>query len=596
MATVEEDQTTDSVPKEGDVLAGKYLIDRILGQGGMGVVVAAHHTTLRQKVAIKFLLRDAAKRGDATARFLREARAAVSIQSEHVARVTDVGTLEDGAPYMVMEFLTGSDLGDVLSQRGPLPVHDAVDYVLQACEAIAEAHTLGLIHRDLKPANLFLTSRADGSALVKVLDFGLSKATKTEAMDASLTVANTIMGSPYYMSPEQIRSFKTIDARADVWSLGVILYELLTATRPFDAETIGALFMVIGSDPVPPMRPRRADIPPELEAAVLKCLEKDLNARTQSVAELARSLAPFGAQNSHISVDRISRMMGDRLSVSGSAPSTSSTSSGSAAASDPSLSRPPSFSSPPPFASAPTGAARAAISTPSPEVTAAPLIPIAPSGLTGNAPAAIQGKSGSMGALAVSDAQAPMSAPAAPPAPKRTGLIVGVLALVGVVGVAAAFGLKHKASTAEAQTQTGVAPAAQATAAPTSTPSVEAHASTAEVAVAPAPSPDSTSTKATDAQTPLRGKLSTGPSASASASAAPPVASAAAEPSAAVATAAPVAEDPYSGAPDPPEPAAAAAAPSGLAAAGPAGSARPGGKAPKKGPGALPKKAPQKTK
>ncbi len=274
-AEVEEDGTDGELPKEGDILAGKYRIDRVLGRGGMGVVVAAHHTTLRQKVAVKFLLPSATKRGDAAERFLREARAAVSIQNEHVARVSDVGTLDTGAPYMVMEFLTGSDLGDVIEQRGPLPIDEAVDYVLQACEAIAEAHALGIVHRDLKPANLFLTARADGSPLVKVLDFGLSKATKPDAMDASLTATHVVMGSPYYMSPEQIRSFKKIDARADIWSIGVILYQLLTGACPFVADSLGALFMAVGADPVPSMRALRPEIPEDLEAAVVKCLVKD---------------------------------------------------------------------------------------------------------------------------------------------------------------------------------------------------------------------------------------------------------------------------------------------------------------------------------
>jgi serine/threonine-protein kinase len=299
------------MPREGDILAGKYRIDRVLGQGGMGVVVAAHHTTLRQHVAIKFLLPEAAKRDDATERFLREARAAVSIQSEHVARVMDVGTLDTGSPYMVMEFLTGSDLGVVLAQRGPLPVQDAVEYILQACEAIAEAHALGIIHRDLKPANLFLTNRADGSPLVKVLDFGLSKATKPDAMDASLTAANVIMGSPFYMSPEQIRSLKGLDARTDIWAIGVILYQLLTGVRPFEAESLGSLFFTIGADTPAPLRSRRPDLPEGLEQAVMKCLEKDPKVRTQSIAELARALAPFGSEDARISVERIHRVLSD---------------------------------------------------------------------------------------------------------------------------------------------------------------------------------------------------------------------------------------------------------------------------------------------
>jgi serine/threonine-protein kinase len=187
----------------GEVLAGKYMVDQVLGQGGMGVVVAGRHVQLGNRVAIKFLLPGAAQHPEATARFLREARAAVQIQSEHVARVSDVGTLDNGAPYMVMEFLNGSDLGQVLAARGaPFAIEEGVSYLLQACEAIAEAHALGIVHRDLKPANLFLTQRADGSALVKVLDFGISKVMAGHDADASITATATVMGSPAYMSPE----------------------------------------------------------------------------------------------------------------------------------------------------------------------------------------------------------------------------------------------------------------------------------------------------------------------------------------------------------------------------------------------------------
>jgi serine/threonine-protein kinase len=299
------------LPREGDILAGKFRIDRVLGQGGMGVVVAAEHTTLRQKVAVKFLLPEAMARADACDRFLREARAAVAIRSEHVARVTDVGTLDSGAPYMVMELLAGTDLGVVLQQRGPLPIAEAVDYLLQAGEAIAEAHSLGIIHRDLKPANLFLSARADGSSLIKVLDFGLSKVPKGNAMDASLTAANVIMGSPFYMSPEQVRSLKGLDARTDVWSLGVILYQLVTGVRPFDAEGLGVLFLMIGADPVTPPSAHRPDLPPGLEAVILRCLEKDPSHRMASVAELAGALAPFAPSGSRLSVERIQRTLGD---------------------------------------------------------------------------------------------------------------------------------------------------------------------------------------------------------------------------------------------------------------------------------------------
>jgi serine/threonine-protein kinase len=295
----------------GDVIAGKYRVERVIGQGGMGVVVAAEHTTLRQHVAVKVLLPEAAKRGTATERFLREARASVAIKSEHVARVMDVGSLDSGQPFMVMELLAGADLNAVLHERGKLPITEAVDYILQACEAIAEAHSLGIIHRDLKPANLFLTSRADGSPLVKVLDFGLSKVDEPNNFEGSLTKAGEIMGSPFYMSPEQIRSLKGLDRRTDIWALGVILYQLLCGVRPFEAEALAALFLMIGADPVPPMRKHRPDIPPELEAAVLRCLEKDVNARPQSVAELARLLAPFASPEMRHSVERIHRTLSD---------------------------------------------------------------------------------------------------------------------------------------------------------------------------------------------------------------------------------------------------------------------------------------------
>jgi len=180
----------------GEILAGKYRIDRVLGAGGMGVVVAAHHLQLDERVAIKFLLPEMLAQQDAVMRFSREARAAVKIKSEHVARVTDVGTLETGAPYMVMEYLEGIDLAELV-RRGPLPITQAVDFVLQACEAIAEAHALGIVHRDLKPANLFLATLPGGVQSVKVLDFGISKLTGLSASGGqdSATRTKALMGS-----------------------------------------------------------------------------------------------------------------------------------------------------------------------------------------------------------------------------------------------------------------------------------------------------------------------------------------------------------------------------------------------------------------
>jgi serine/threonine-protein kinase len=294
---------------EGELLAGKFRVERVLGQGGMGVVVAAHHIVLDEKVAIKFPLPEAMRSSEAVARFEREARAAVKIKSEHVARVTDVGRLETGAPYMVMELLRGRDLGDVLAQRGPLPLEDVGDYILQAGEAIAEAHRLGIVHRDLKPPNLFLTERADGSSCVKVLDFGISKVTTaSSSSDQGMTSTTAVMGSPLYMSPEQLMSARDVDMRTDVWALGVIGYEFLTGKPPFMAETPPQLCMAISSSPPTPLRNCRPDLPVELENLLLHCLEKDRGKRVATVAGLATELVKFAPRRSRLSAERIERL------------------------------------------------------------------------------------------------------------------------------------------------------------------------------------------------------------------------------------------------------------------------------------------------
>src|ERR1700733_7006308 len=196
----------------------------------MGIVVAARHVQLDEKVALKFLRPEALADADAVERFAREARAAVKIKSEHVARVIDVGTLPNGAPYMVMEHLDGEDMAAWIKERGALPVEQALDFVLQACVAVADAHALGIVHRDLKPANLFCIRRSDGQLSIKVLDFGISKLTErtTTAQRMAFTKTTASMGSPLYMSPEQMRSSKDVDAQTDIWALAVILFELMT--------------------------------------------------------------------------------------------------------------------------------------------------------------------------------------------------------------------------------------------------------------------------------------------------------------------------------------------------------------------------------
>jgi serine/threonine protein kinase len=274
----------------GAVLAGKYRIERVIGEGGMGVVVAATHLQLDTLVALKFIVQD---KGQAVARFVREARSAVRLKSEHVARVSDVGTLEDGMPYMVMEYLEGRDLNDLLHASEPLPIADAVGYVVQACEAVAEAHGLGIVHRDLKPHNLFLTAGIGGRPKVKVLDFGISK---TAGMEVALTRSLEIVGTPSYMAPEQLRASKDVDRRADIWSLGVVLYELLTQRLPFEAETLPQLCsMVFSESPVPPTA-HRPELPQALSDAVMRCLARAPDGRFAEVTELVSALAPFAPE------------------------------------------------------------------------------------------------------------------------------------------------------------------------------------------------------------------------------------------------------------------------------------------------------------
>ena len=293
----------------GDVVAGKYRVDRVLGEGGMGIVVAATHEQLDEKVALKFLRPTVASNPEIVQRFVREARAAVKIRSEHVARVLDVGTLDSGTPFMVMEYLDGQDLAQTLAGRGPFPVEETVTYVLQTCEAVAEAHSLGTVHRDLKPANLFLARRPNGRPVVKVLDFGISKVS-TGADDAALTKATAMMGSPSYMSPEQMVAAASVDVRADIWALGVVLYELLTGKVPFAADTMPELVGMILQREYTPLATLRPDLPHGLRAAVDRCLQKDRAYRYPNVAALAADLVPFGPPRSDLSLERIAHVLG----------------------------------------------------------------------------------------------------------------------------------------------------------------------------------------------------------------------------------------------------------------------------------------------
>jgi hypothetical protein len=305
--------------EEGQTLFGRYRIESVLGKGGMGVVVAATDLRLEQRVAIKFLLPHALGHPDVVERFGREARAAVRIHSEHVARVIDVGVLDDGAPFMVMEHLEGRDLSSLVQSMGRLSIDDAIDFILQTCEAMAEAHRLGIVHRDMKPANLFLVEgRGVSSGIVKVLDFGISKTFGVEGSSAQggMTQSVSLLGSPFYMSPEQMTSAREVDARTDIWALGVILYEFLVGVVPFKSDSLPELCMAIAQQRAPSLRVSRPEIPQGLEALVLKCLEKDRARRFASVKDLVVALGPFAPPRSHLSIERV-MMLGSRSVESG---------------------------------------------------------------------------------------------------------------------------------------------------------------------------------------------------------------------------------------------------------------------------------------
>ncbi len=303
------DVPKSALPAAGELLAGKYRVERTIGIGGMGIVVAARHIELDERVAVKFLLPHVPPHGEPVARFIREARAASKIKSEHVVRVYDVGRLENGAPYIVMEYLEGCDLHQLVERRGPLSVHDAVTYVMQACEALASAHAMGIVHRDLKPANLFLTTSADGTPKLKVLDFGISKiAQGDEGGAVGLTSTATIMGTPCFMSPEQLRSTRDVDGRADIWSLGAILYALLVGSPPYEGESNADVSAKIIRDDPPPLRTLRADAPEAMEAIIQKCLEKDATKRFADVSALAAALAEVGNEGAKSAAVRIARV------------------------------------------------------------------------------------------------------------------------------------------------------------------------------------------------------------------------------------------------------------------------------------------------
>jgi serine/threonine-protein kinase len=282
----------DSSPRPvsvGDVLAGRYTIVRALGEGGMALVFEGEHVRLGQRVAIKLIRAELAAHAELIARFEREGRAASKLRSRHAARIFDVDVTDAGVPFLTMELLSGNDLAAELERRGVLPIAEAVAHVMQACDALAEAHALGIVHRDVKPSNLFLTTEGT-ERIIKVLDFGI--ATSPLDDDGRLTRTGAVMGTPIYMAPEQFRSAKGVDARADVWSLGATLFELISGRPPFEGSAATVGIAIVG-DALPSIHELRADVPEGLAAAIARALEKDREARFQTVTELRDAIAPF---------------------------------------------------------------------------------------------------------------------------------------------------------------------------------------------------------------------------------------------------------------------------------------------------------------
>jgi serine/threonine-protein kinase len=294
----------------GAILLEKYRVEKVLGQGGMGTVFAAHHLALNECVAIKVLVHSASQHQEALARLQREARILARLRNEHVVHVIDLGRLDDGSPFMVMEHLAGRDLASLLEEEGRLTVERAVGFVLQALVALAAAHANGIVHRDLKPDNLFCAKRRDGSSVIKVLDFGISRLEQLgEGQSATpLTHASTVMGTPLYMSPEQWRDSTAVDARSDIWSIGVVLYELVTGVSPFSGASLGDIAIKVATEPTPPLRHVEPGIAPALEAVLGRCLQKNREHRFANVAELARALQPLGPAGCEQLVERAMRL------------------------------------------------------------------------------------------------------------------------------------------------------------------------------------------------------------------------------------------------------------------------------------------------
>jgi serine/threonine-protein kinase len=499
----------DAPVKVGDILAGKYRVEKVLGMGAMGVVVAAMHVDLQEMRAIKFMLPSMLGDTEGVERFMREARAVVRLKSQHVARVNDVGRLETGAPYIVMEYLQGTDLKQLLEARGTLPVTEAVRYMVQACEAIAEAHALGIVHRDLKPANLFVTTGPTGAPCVKVLDFGIAKVSGAgQAMD--MTRTSELLGTPLYMSPEQMRSTRNVDARSDIWALGVILYRMLTGRTPFTGSTVTEICSAVIADQPDPPAMLRSGLPPALEAVVMRCLEKSPAKRFATTVELQAALAPFGEERAVSQIVPAAGGLGQTVAMD---PHASAPAPTAPRGSLPSVPQPPPAA---PLAPSAVPSTRA----PQPWATAAPAptFPPAPTPLPGptplpatasltasaaprppldgavtmdppaTAPGPIPGHSTARSSTWTQSGTAP---PATPRSSSRGALVVIAAAAVALIGGVAFVAVRMMASSAPAAASAPAATAATeaSSTAPAAAPRAAATASagpTADVSAVPA--------------------------------------------------------------------------------------------------------------
>lgn len=276
-----------------EIVGDRFRVGPIIGRGGMSVVYEATHIQLGQHVAVKVLGTLQSARRGAFERALIEAQATARMTSEHVVRVFDVGTTKAGHAYVVMEKLVGNDLAQEIRKGIPSPVGDAVKIVLQVCHALAEAHAAGIVHRDVKPSNLFLAMQPDKTVVVKVLDFGLARADSSVAKASGASTMPRMAGSPGYASPEQLGTASDVDARADVWGLGIVLYELITGRRPFEAVNLTDGLIAASTLPMPPMKSVHGPVPPAFEAIVRRCLEKDRENRFGSIMDLADAIHPY---------------------------------------------------------------------------------------------------------------------------------------------------------------------------------------------------------------------------------------------------------------------------------------------------------------